>query len=113
VTLTGTRDWDTHVAPEAESIEDVTAFAVSLGAEGRHDEAASMLEAKAASVTSRRNALSIQLYLAAANEYLQAGDTVGFTRSLARAEQLADRYQRAAWDDQTRNMLALRDRISE
>jgi hypothetical protein len=111
VTLTGTRDWDTHVAPEGKSVEDVTAFAVSLGAKGRHGEAASILEDKAGSVESRRNALNIQLYLAAANEYLQAGDTTGFTRSLAQAESLADRYQRSAWDEQTRSMLSLRDRL--
>lgn len=113
VTMTGTRSWDTQIAPEGKSVEDVTAFAVSLGAEGRHAEAGALLEDKAGEVKSGRNALNIQLYLAAANEYLQAGDTLGFSRSLARAEQMADRYQRAAWDDQTRSLFALRDRLTE
>jgi len=111
VTLSDTRDWNTQVAPEPESPEEVTAFAVSLGAQGRHEEAAAILEDKAGQARSRRNALNIQLYLAAANEYLQAGDTDSFSRCLAQAEGLADRYQRAAWDEQTRQMLALRDRL--
>ncbi|QYY37314.1 hypothetical protein [Ruficoccus sp. ZRK36] len=105
-----TSGWNTQVAPEGEDVQAVTAFAVSLGAEGRHFDAAQLLESKATEVKSRRNELNIRLYLAAANEYLKAGDMTGFTRTLDAAEKLADRYQRAAWDEQTRRLYQLRDR---
>jgi len=110
VEIDDARTWDPRVAPEGDDIESVTAFAVSLGAEGRHAEAADLLESKAKSVKSRRNELNIQLYLAAANEYLKAGDLAGFARSLDAADTLSDQYQRAARDQATRELYRLRER---
>lgn len=104
-------DWDTTVAPKADNVEDVTAFAIGLGRQGRHDEAARLLENTAATIRSSRNELNIRLYHSAANEYLKAGDTVGFIRSLNAAESLADVYQRTSWDSKTRRLYQLRDSI--
>lgn len=104
-----TGQWDPTVAPSGEDVEDVTRFAVALSQRGQHEDAAYLLESKAGEIESRRNELNIELYHMAANEYLKAGDRVGFTRSLDAAEELADRYQRAAWDSPTRRLYELRD----
>ncbi len=109
VGIEDSKTWNPKVAPEGDKIEQVVKFAVSLSEQGRHEQAAEIFEDAASQVKSKRNELNIQLYLSAANEYLKAGDMAGFSRTLTAAEKVADRYQRAAWDESTQRLFELRD----
>ncbi len=94
-------------------VKTVVEFALKLAQEGRHEASGQILEEAAEKVVSKDQELNIRLQIAAANEYLRAGNREGFLRALNRAEESANRFQRASFDKDTRMLLALKKIATE
>ena len=94
----------TSTVRNADNVEEVVKFALSLSARGRHQHAAEFFADAAQRFRSTNNELEVSLYAAAANEYLKAGDMTRFRDTIRQLRQTASKYQSAAFD---RNIAAL------
>ncbi|MFA7158584.1 MAG: hypothetical protein WC299_04715 [Kiritimatiellia bacterium] len=87
----------------------VILFALDLSGRGRHRDAARFFREAAERFSSEDNELAVACSAAAANEYLLAGDALGFRAEVKNLEQAMNRFQAAGADARVAGVLALGD----
>lgn len=99
-------------APRNGEWEPQIRLALSLGDEGRHEQAAVLLEDLAGQVRSGRQEMEQALWLAAANERLKAGQPLAANRNIEAYLRSSDRWQVASLPEEGRMLLAIHEVVT-